>query len=317
MKQMQSAMLGNPTQTRLVPQLSELKSRSSDVTFAMKIAIYGAAIWIGSQFVLSEKLHYMVAGVIIIGMMFAHGVELQHQVLHNQGFKKRWLNEAVGIFLGMPMLVSYAAYQASHLRHHRLLGTPENKEFFDYGDQYGISLVRSLFIWCKRFLMLSHYAMFVKNLGIAFIGRDYKGESPDVSRRIRRDHLLMFLAIVAGVAASIALQTNAVILLWAAPLLLVATPVHALIEMPEHYRCDTSSTDVFENTRTIKSNAFMYWFTNGNNYHVEHHLMPGLPIDRLHDLHFAIAENIKHHEATYRAFYFRTLFPLKNRKSSH
>lgn len=73
--------------------------------------------------------------------------------------------------------------------------------------------------------------------------------------------------------------------------------------MPEHYRCDLTSTDPFRNTRTIESNAFMTWFTNGNNYHVEHHMMPNLPIERLHDLHGAIAPRIRYYHRTYRQFY--------------
>jgi fatty acid desaturase len=47
----------------------------------------------------------------------------------------------------------------------------------------------------------------------------------------------------------------------------------------------------------------MTWLTNGNNFHVEHHLMPGLPIDRLHDLHAVIAEDLCHCYPSYRAFY--------------
>ena len=43
--------------------------------------------------------------------------------------------------------------------------------------------------------------------------------------------------------------------------------------------------------------------TNGNNFHVEHHLMPGLPIDRLHDLHAVIVNDIQHFYPSYRAFY--------------
>ena len=84
---------------------------------------------------------------------------------------------------------------------------------------------------------------------------------------------------------------------------LYTAPVHAQDEMPEHYRCDLTSTDPFRNTRTIESNAFMTWFTNGNNYHVEHHMMPNLPIERLHDLHGAIAPRIRYYHRTYRQFY--------------
>lgn len=281
----------------------ELKSRASDATFGMKFAIYVACLGYGVAACLADALWLRLAGIAVVGVMFAHGVELQHQVLHGQGFRNRTINEFVGVLLGLPMLVSFAGYQASHLRHHRFLGTPQNREFFDYGDQYGASRIGSLLIWAKRFLMPAHYASFLKQSARALFGCAVPGESEDVGRRIRRDHLAMLAGIAAIAGASAMLGTPLIALAWIAPLVLVASPLHALIEMPEHYRCDVTSTDGLHNTRTIKSNAFMTWLTNGNNFHVEHHLMPGLPIDRLHDLHAVIANDIQHFYPSYRAFY--------------
>jgi len=281
----------------------DMKSRSSDVTFCMKFAIYMLGVGYGVSCSLSGNLALEVFGIILLGAMFAHGVELQHQVLHNQGFKKGIFNEIAGILVGLPMLVSFAGYQASHLRHHRLLGTKENKEFFDYGDQYGATRFATVLLWAKRFLMPAHYQGFLKNVFRGLFSRPVPGESPDVAKRIRRDHLIMLGSISALILISVATHIPVVLLAWVLPLVLVAAPMHALIEMPEHYRCDVNSTDVFKNTRTIKSNPFMTWFTNGNNFHVEHHLMPGLPIDRLHDLHATIVQNIPHLYESYREFY--------------
>lgn len=282
---------------------ADIKSRASDATFGMKLFIYVACMGCGVAMSTSVMLAWQMFGIALLGAMFAHGVELQHQVLHNQGFRNRGLNEAVGIFLGLPMLVSFAGYQASHLRHHRLLGTPENKEFFDYGDQSGASRIGTMLLWAKRFLMPAHYASFLKQVVRTVAGRPVPGENASVSKRIRRDHMIMLGSIGVLIALSFLMTSPIVIFAWIAPLVLVAAPVHALIEMPEHYRCDVTSTDVFHNTRTIKSNAVMTWFTNGNNFHIEHHYMPGLPIDRLHDLHAAIVKDIPNCYESYRAFY--------------
>lgn len=281
----------------------DLKSRSSDATFGMKFVIYLVGIAYGVSCSLSSNSAWQALGVLLLGAMFAHGVELQHQILHNQGFRKSILNEMAGILVGLPMLVSFAGYKASHLRHHRLLGTPENKEFFDYGDQYGASRFATVVIWANRFLMPAHYQGFLKNVCRALFARPVPGESENVSKLIRRDHLVMFISISALIVTSVLAHSPVIFLSWIIPLVFVAAPIHALIEMPEHYRCDVTSTDVFCNTRTIKTNAFMTWFTNGNNFHVEHHLMPGLPLDRLHDLHANIVQDIPHLYQSYRAFY--------------
>ena len=120
---------------------------------------------------------------------------------------------------------------------------------------------------------------------------------------MRRDYLTMLLFVTVLAAASWYRADALIFKVWLAPLVLFAVPIHALIELPEHFACNTDEKNVFENTRSIKSNAFMTWFTNGNNYHVEHHLMPGLPIDRLHDLHISIRGEIKHYHSTYKEFF--------------
>lgn len=287
--------------------VQDLKSRASDATFGMKLSIYLAGLAYGVAAATSGLWAWQVIGVVLLGAMFAHGVDLQHQVLHNQGFRNRGLNEAAGILVGLPMLVSFAGYQASHLRHHRLLGTPDNKEFFDYGDQYGASPIGTALLWAKRFLMPAHYAAFLRHVARALAGRPVPGEAVAVSKRIHRDHLIMLAGIGVLIALSLLTASPTIVLVWIAPLVLVAAPIHALIEMPEHYRCDVTSIDVFRNTRTIKSNAAMTWFTNGNNFHVEHHYMPGLPIDRLHDLHAVIGKDIAHFYESYGAFYAAVL----------
>ncbi|WP_281316379.1 fatty acid desaturase [Polyangium sp. y55x31] len=289
--------------TRRGVSLADIESRPSEVTFLLKFSLYLVLVAYGIRLATSGPLVLKIIGVVVLGLMFAHGVELQHQALHKQGFRNGKLNEIAGILLGLPMLVSFAGYQAAHLRHHKYLGTPANAEFFDYGDSRGGSRGTWLWLWFNRLMMPSHYLAVMKNLWRSLHVGGFSSERPEVSARMRRDHLVMLLAILALGAASAATHASLILEVWVLPLVLVATPVHALIEMPEHYRCDVSSTDVFRNTRTIETNVLMCWYTNGNNYHVEHHLMPSLPIDRLHDLHRAIRKDIVFCHTGYRDFY--------------
>ena len=286
----------------------EFKSKTNGCVFGMKVTLWVLlTIW-GVEAALSSSWPIAVAGTLLTGLMFAHGVELQHQALHNTGFQSRLLNEIAGIALGAPMLVSFALYQVSHLRHHRHLGTPKNHEFFEYGDQYGrggLSAVRHVFL---RFSMIQHYWGFLAGTARALLIRRFPGETAPVSRRIRRDHLVMLGALLAVGAISHFLGGKFLLYGWLLPLLLVAAPVHALIELPEHYRCDTDSTDSFRNSRSIRSTPFLTWFTNGNNLHVEHHLLPGLPIERLHELHERIAPRIKYLCPTYVSFLAEVIF---------
>ncbi|UJD89827.1 fatty acid desaturase [Rahnella aquatilis] len=298
--------------------LTSLPSRASDVIFLLKFSIYIAAIATGVFLVINNSVWIKSLGVFLLGAMFAHGIELQHQVLHAQGIKNRKGNEIIGIILGLPMLVSYADYKYSHLNHHKYLGTPQNKEYFDYGDQYGTLNFMTIWALFSRLFMLQQYYSFVKKIFRAIILKDYEDTTPKVSKQIRRDYLVMLIFIISLTGFSYFFGFEIIILLWIVPFIIVASPIHALIEMPEHFQCNTESTHQFSNTRSIKSNAFMTWFTNGNNFHVEHHMMPGLPIDRLHDLHAKISGQYENYSPTYHAFYrgvFRSMLGKKNNES--
>ncbi|WP_229075531.1 fatty acid desaturase [Actinoplanes sp. DH11] len=288
-------------------EFKHLRTPISNGAFAAKLAVCALLIAAGAALALYPAGWSRTVGVLLLGCMFAHAAELQHQALHSLGFRNRRANMVAGIALGVPMLISFAAYRATHLRHHRDLGTPENREFFDYGDQYGADGTRSrwrtVLVWTIRFTMLHFYRLFLENAGRALLGRDYPDESAATSRRIRRDHYVILAVLLVLTVLSVLVREPVVLWVWVLPLLLVAGPVHAAIELPEHFRCETLNQDPFANTRTIRSNRFMMWFTNGNNFHVEHHLMPNLPIERLPDLHAEVRPRLKYFHTSYLSFF--------------
>lgn len=298
------------TRSQVRASAKHLRSEVRPGAFAAKLAAYAALTAAGGFLATRASPGQWIPGVLLLGCMFAHAAELQHQALHNLGFRRARANTVAGVLLGLPMLTSFAAYRVSHLRHHRDLGTPDNREFFDYGDQYGGHSGRSpafvAFGWFLRFSMVLHYVQFARTLGRTVLWRNIPGETARTSRRIRRDYWIM-LAAIAALAAVAALGDPWLALrLWLLPLVAVAAPVHALIELPEHFRCDTDTTDPFANTRTIRSTRLATWFTNGNNYHVEHHLMPNLPIERLPELHTLVRDQLHYFHPSY-SDYFRTL----------
>ncbi|QEU96539.1 fatty acid desaturase [Streptomyces kanamyceticus] len=277
--------------------------------FTFKVLVCALITAAGCWLALQPQLSLRLCGVLLIGLMFAHAAELQHETLHGLAYRSRRANRVVGVLLGLPMLISYTAYRVAHMRHHRDLGTPGNREFFDYGDQYGKgeggSRIGTALTWFARFTMAYHYWQFGVGVGKALRGSRFDGESAVNTRRIRAEHLLAVSALVVGAVLSVVFASPAALWLWLLPMVVVAAPMHALIELPEHFRCETLDRSPFANTRTIKSNWLLTWYTNGNNFHVEHHLMPNLPIERLPDLHVEVRESLRHYHPGYFA-YFRS-----------
>jgi fatty acid desaturase len=229
-------------------------------------------------------------------------VELQHQCLHHSAFLKVGLHRTVGVALGLPMMVAYSHYRIRHLQHHRYLGTDQDSEFFGFDKRQPMTprvLLGSLF----------DYRRLVSVAAAAY--RSWRGtwqyENGQVSDRIRRDSIaeyrLMSLVVVAAAAASAAGYGMLVVQLWLLPWLLVATPLHFLVELPEHIYCDDDTTDVLRNTRSISGGRFSTWFTNGNNLHVEHHAAMTVPINRLPERHCAVKQFAAYTDHSYWSFY--------------
>lgn len=292
--------VGKPLDRMPIGELSRVRPSP----FLWRLLLYCALVAGFATVVVVAHGLLAVVAMLLLGLVYAHGVELQHQALHNTALPSKGWNRFVGFFLGLPMLVSFSDYQYSHLRHHRLLGTGDDREFFNYGYDRLTSLKPLL----AHLLMLSHYRDVAGFIARSVVGRTKPGVRPENARKIRAEYQWMALSLAAAVAVSVAFRTPMVLYLWAVPLL-TAIPAHALIELPEHWGQDHGTLDVASNTRTIQAGRFGCWYTNGNNYHVEHHWLPGVPNDRFPELHRVIADRIA--SETYPAFYrrfFRELY---------
>jgi fatty acid desaturase len=268
-------------------------------TFVVKLLILGGIVSLCVGTVLVAQGLVALPAQIVLGIMYAHAVELQHQCLHGTAFRGKRLNRVVGIFLGLPMLVSWAHYRARHLWHHWWVGTPQDTEFFSYARGFNswTSLLRQAF-------SLHRYRGVFRHMRDALCGRACPdARKPEEARHIRQEYLLMAALLVAAGLCTVGFRSTLLLELWLVPLLVSAEATHYLIELPEHFHCDPHTQDVLLNTRTIVGSPFSRWLTNGNNFHVEHHYHAGVPIDQLAALHPLLAPHMHYLVPSYWAFY--------------
>lgn len=285
---------GHVRRNEIASELFEVSSAA----FAWRVAIWLAMLAAGAVIASQGGWVWFIVGAVVAGIGIAHGVELSHQALHNTGFRAPIWNEIVGVALGLPMLVSFYEYRLSHLKHHAKVGTPDDSEFFDYGED--ISLVRMLI---ERFLMTRHYAGYFYKLVRALRGQPIGDFSKRHQRRLRLFYKISLGAMLTIVGVCFLVGDAAPMIFWLFSLLVIATPIHALIEFPEHYKCSGTTSDITRNTRTLTSNRFMRWFTNSNNFHVEHHYFPNLPLQNAHVVHGQFRDHLHHWSPGYRSFY--------------
>jgi fatty acid desaturase len=243
-----------------------------------------------------------VAGsVVVLGVMYAHLVELQHECLHEHAYASRRLNRFVGFLCGLAMMSSFAHYKYEHLRHHAYLGTPQNKEFFNYRF-HGLDSVPGFTVAAMH---PGRYKDVFTNMARSLLNRPIRGvERPRDLHRIQAEYRWFALALVAGIAFTAATGNLILVFVWLLPALLVAEAVHFLIELPEHFGLNTQTDpNVLTNTRTVLAGPFAVWVTNGNNLHTAHHYHQGVPMTNVPRLHELAKQRFESVMPSYWSFY--------------
>jgi len=197
---------------------------------------------------------------------------LMHESNHNLLFKNRALNRWVGFLCGLPSLVAVSAYRTLHLAHHAHTGTHDDPDSMEESVPKSIPMVFFFYI----FLFIGAYL---------YLGHLVKTSISLANPKMKRQIITEYLLIAATFTALFWFLPFAVMLhLWLIPLLIAAqlTNVRGLAE-----HSLTTHENVFTETRTVTSNPFVSFMMNNLNYHLDHHLFPGVPwynLQRLHDI---------------------------------
>lgn len=215
-----------------------------------------------------------------------------HELCHNTPFKTKWLNEFFVRLYGFFTYTNFHHFRASHSGHHRYtlhdgldlevivpLGLPRKRDWL------------YMLTWNPGGLIFT-----VKNLWRLGRGR-LEGEwehrifpESEPQRRRQMSRWSMFMLFGHAVLAAVFIATGQWILL----LLVTFAPFGAgwlnwLCGATQHTGMTPNVPDFRYSCRTFIGNPivrFLYW---NMNYHIEHHMYPGVPFYNLPKLHKAIA----------------------------
>lgn len=266
--------------------------------FLSKVAVWAAALicTLSLPMALANDWLILICAP-LAGLILAHGVELQHQSLHYTGVKSHRVSRALGFVLGLPALTPFSAYQLTHLWHHKNIGTANDREFFSH-RLMGFSLVEFLAFAFSPLRAL--HGAFDK---FQFPNNTRVQRTSKMGQRILLEFTAMKLFLSSGIMLCfIAPHFYSVLATWVFAYWSFSI-WHFLIEFPEHYRCENLSGDVLKNTRSITSVPLARYLTNSNNFHVEHHLNPQVPMQKLCVVHTQIRSSIRYKCTGYVEFY--------------
>jgi len=219
----------------------------------------------------------MLAAIAVLGARQLGLEVLNHDCAHSIFFRRRRTNELVGQWLcGGPVNTSLYRYRDYHLQHHRLAGTRDDPDL-------PIALAYPAAPASMR-------RKFKRDLS----GRTGLRDTWRQLRRLRPGRNLPFLVTHAVMITALTLAGAPwAYLLWWAGYLFVYPALTRLRFMGEHgVARDRLAADPRENTCT----TLVAWWEralvapNRVNFHVEHHLLAGVPLYRLPRFHRLLTE---------------------------
>ena len=232
------------------------------------------AIWLAAGYC-AVRSHYLVSDIalyLIGGLSLSTLSVLGHESSHNLFTRNATIDRWLGFFCGIPVLFSMAGYRVVHPLHHKFLHTESDPDDIENVSS-SPALLRIVYI-------LTFIAGVYLYLIMVPLNALRKG-----NRNERMGVIFEGLAMTLICGAFWMLLPHRIMLKgWLFPLL-VAGQFANLRGIAEHGM--TSGGNELTDTRTVTTHPALAFMMCNINYHLEHHLYPGVPwynLPKVHDL---------------------------------
>ena len=250
-----------------------------DTTYNWKILFF-FSLWALAGWIMLHNFGIAVSTLCVITMgLCVNGLPiLMHDACHALLSKNSTINRWLGFICGAPGLVSGSAYRSIHAWHHAELRSHDDPDDIENGAPKSLPLV---FVYYAVLLIGIYVYLFT----VIQVGYSKAGQT--MKRSIITEYLL--IAGIIGTAFSL-FPATAVLRVWGLPLL-IAGQLSNVRGLAEHGL--TTGGNPFTNARTVISNKFVSFFMSNLNYHLEHHLFPGVPWYNLPKVHALLSDTYK------------------------
>lgn len=223
-----------------------------------------------------------------------HGISLfTHEAVHHTLSQNRWWNWILGAACAIPVLQNCTAYRVLHLRHHAHLGDDGDPDH--YANYTRWTWMIFLMNWLRLMVGYPVYIVLIPILGFKHgTGKDR----------------VMILCEIGATLAAVALvlgfiPVNFLVHGWLIPMVIINSLVN-IRGMSQHTLLDPSSDEI-RGTRSILTSRLVKFFMCNENFHLEHHLYPGVPWYHLPKVHSALRQELYQRGAPYIPSYFSFL----------
>ena len=225
-----------------------------------------------------ELLSVRVPCWILIGFCLNGLGAFMHEGAHHNLFQRPLADRLVGFACGIPVLLSCSNYRAIHMLHHRYENTVADPD--NLVAKFPGKLLRWIAYWGWYVVGMPVYAVLLIVTGpLRAEGRREKAICT-----VESVLLVGIYALLAWAVPHFGL-TKIVLAGWLAGLV-AATLIANARGLAEHTMLyQGNPPNALQTTRSLPSNAFVSFFFNNQNYHLEHHLFPRVPWYNLPAVH--------------------------------
>ena len=251
------------------------------------VAAFGCfAIWLSFfplaiMGLLNLPLAFVLSCVFCVG-----GYVTSHEAMHSNigrpGSKTRWLNEAVGAVSTIPIVFPFSMARLMHLEHHYHCNHPEKDP--DYTDEAPNMWAAWYKTWYNRQPgvdgSIHHYKRILAEMGTP------------IARRALVETMVLQLVFMATLF-TMAWNGDAIeaALIWWLPRHIGLSYIRFFLSWAPHHPRE-GKMGRYENTYVFKS-RLGHVLSMGMQYHIVHHLYPGIPNHRTKEAYYALKPILK------------------------
>lgn len=239
------------------------------------------SVW---QYLLLAPLYLLMAGSL-------HGVSLfTHEAVHGTLARNRLLNAILGSACAIPVLQNYSAYRVLHLRHHQHLGDDGDPDH--YANYTRWTWLVFAMNWAR---LLVGYPVYIVAIPILGFRQGNTKARLGILTEVIVTAILISLVWISPIPGLWILHA------WVIPMLVINTIVN-IRGMSQHTLLEAADDEV-RGTRSILTGPIVRFFMCNENYHLEHHLYPGVPWHHLPQVHQALSDDLRKQGAPYISSY--------------
>jgi fatty acid desaturase len=252
----------------------------------------GMACWLVESGTVAGLWIYLVnTPLYLVAAASLHGISLfTHEGVHGTlSHGPRW-NRALSIACAQPVLQNFSAYKVLHLKHHHHLGQEGDPDH--YANYTSWTWLEFLMHWGRLIIGYPAYIVVIPILG-------YRQGTVSARRWILFE---VGLSVCWMAAAIYWVPWHWLLHGWLIPMLIINTLVN-IRGMSQHTFLEHQSDPIL-GTRSILTNPVTAFFMCNENYHLEHHLYPGVPWYNLPRLHQTLRADLVARGAPFIHSYF-------------